>query len=100
LGTATNGVSPNITIGSVTTLSSGSSATASLTGTFPNLSLNLGIPMGATGSGSTVAWGGITGTLSSQTDLQTALNARVAKSGDTMTGTLGISMRAAAQINL
>jgi hypothetical protein len=94
----TNGVSPNITIGSVTTLSSGSSATASLTGTFPNLSLNLGIPMGATGSGSTVAWGGITGTLSSQTDLQTALNARVAKSGDTMTGTLGISHAAAAKV--
>lgn len=76
----TNGVSPNITIGSVTTLSSGSSATASLTGTFPNLSLNLGIPMGATGSGSTVSWGGITGTLSSQTDLQTALSGKAASS--------------------
>jgi hypothetical protein len=76
----TNGVSPNLTIGSVTTLSSGSSATASVSGTFPNLLLNLGIPMGATGSGSTVAWGGITGVLSSQTDLQTALNAKAASS--------------------
>lgn len=76
----TNGTSPNITIGSVTTLSSGSSATATLTGTFPNLSLNLGIPMGATGSGSSVAWGGITGTLSNQTDLQSALSGKAASS--------------------
>lgn len=36
------------------------------------------------------AWGTITGTLSDQTDLNTALNARVADTGDTMTGALAI----------
>lgn len=39
-------------------------------------------PSGAT------SWGSITGTLSAQTDLQTALNGKVSKSGDTMTGDL------------
>lgn len=34
------------------------------------------------------SWGGITGTLSSQTDLQTALNAKLGLSGGTMTGDL------------
>ena len=33
-----------------------------------------------------VAWGGITGTLSSQTDLQTALDAKLAKAGGVITG--------------
>lgn len=33
-------------------------------------------------------WGTITGTLSNQTDLQSALDAKVNKSGDTMTGDL------------
>lgn len=33
-------------------------------------------------------WGSITGTLTNQTDLQTALNGKVDVSGDTMTGTL------------
>lgn len=35
-------------------------------------------------------WGGISGTLSDQTDLNTALTARVLKAGDTMTGALSI----------
>ena len=35
-----------------------------------------------------VVWGSITGTLANQTDLQSALDAKVAKAGDTMTGTL------------
>lgn len=34
------------------------------------------------------AWGGITGTLSAQTDLQTALDAKLALAGGTMTGAL------------
>lgn len=37
-------------------------------------------------------WGQIAGTLSSQTDLNTALNARVADTGDTMTGTLNFNI--------
>ena len=38
-----------ISVGSVTTLSAGSPATASITGTAPNLVINLGIPQGPTG---------------------------------------------------
>jgi uncharacterized protein YjdB len=45
------GVTPNITIGTVNTLESGQSATASITGTTENPVLNLGIPKGANGSG-------------------------------------------------
>ena len=37
------GATPNITIGTVSTLNAGSNATASITGTAPNLTLNLGI---------------------------------------------------------
>lgn len=48
-----DGVTPNITIGTVETLSPGSNATATLTGTTENPVLNLGIPRGADGSGET-----------------------------------------------
>lgn len=82
----TNGVSPNIAIGTVTTLSPGASATATLTGTFPNLNLNLGIPQGATGSGTTFAWGAATGTLSDQTDLNNALAAKAPLASPVFTG--------------
>lgn len=43
------GATPNITIGTVSTLGAGSNATASITGTAPNLTLNLGIPKGEKG---------------------------------------------------
>ena len=43
------GATPNITIGTVTTLAAGSDATASITGDTPNLTLNLGIPKGDKG---------------------------------------------------
>ena len=46
-----DGQTPNIAIGTVTTLEAGSNATASITGTTPNLTLNLGIPKGANGTG-------------------------------------------------
>lgn len=82
----TNGVSPNIIIGTVTTLSPGASATATLTGSFPNQSLNLGIPQGAAGSGTTFAWGAATGTLSDQADLQTALTAKAPLASPAFTG--------------
>ena len=48
------GATPNLTIGSVTTLEAGPSATASITGESPNLTLNLGIPKGADGEGKAV----------------------------------------------
>jgi hypothetical protein len=38
--------------------------------------------------GAAAAWGSITGTLSDQTDLQNALDGKVNKAGDTMTGEL------------
>ena len=43
------GATPNLQIGTVTTLESGSNATASITGTTENPVLNLGIPKGAKG---------------------------------------------------
>ena len=49
--TGQNAVNPNFTIGTVTTLPSGSDATVTLTGIYPNLVLNFGIPRGADGSG-------------------------------------------------
>ena len=49
--TGQNAVNPNFSIGTVTTLPSGSDATVTLTGTYPNLVLNFGIPRGADGSG-------------------------------------------------
>ena len=45
----TNGISPNLTMGSVTTLSYGNSATATITGTQANPILNLGLVTGPTG---------------------------------------------------
>ena len=41
-----NGISPNFTIGTVTTLNSDQNATVTISGTFPNLVLNFGIPRG------------------------------------------------------
>lgn len=47
-----------------------------------------GTTITASGGGGSGAWGGITGTLSDQTDLQTALNAKLSLSGGTMTGAI------------
>lgn len=47
-----NGVTPNLTIGTVETLDAGTSATATITGDKENPVLNLGIPKGADGQGS------------------------------------------------
>lgn len=46
------GTTPNLTIGQVDTLEAGQRATASIVGTAENPVLNLGIPRGASGSGS------------------------------------------------
>lgn len=45
------GATPNISIGTVETLNAGEDATASIAGTTPNLTLNLGIPKGENGDG-------------------------------------------------
>ena len=44
-----DGQTPNITIGTVTTLEAGINATAEITGATPNLTLNLGVPKGDPG---------------------------------------------------
>lgn len=49
-----DGVTPNITIGTVTTVKAGGNATASISGTTSNLVLNLGIPKGTDGTNGTV----------------------------------------------
>ena len=43
------GITPNLTIGNVTTLAAGANATATITGTTEDPVLNLGIPRGETG---------------------------------------------------
>jgi hypothetical protein len=66
-----------ITTGSTTTGSPGSSATVTNVGTSSAMILNFVVPSGLTGAtGPGAAWGSITGTLSSQTDLEAALTAQ------------------------
>lgn len=48
--TGAAGQTPTISIGTVSSLGEGADATAEITGTSPNLTLNLGIPVGATGA--------------------------------------------------
>lgn len=71
-----DGTSASVEVGTTTTLPAGSSATVVNVGTDQNAILNFGIPKGADGTGADPAWGNITGALSNQTDLQTALNAK------------------------
>ena len=47
-----NGITPNVTIGSVTTVEPGTPASVTNTGTFPNVVLNFKIPRGGSGTGS------------------------------------------------
>lgn len=84
--TGATGTAATVAIGSVTTLAAGSSATATNVGTSAAAVINFGIPQGANGSGSTVSWGGVLGTLSNQTDLQSALNLKATLASPTFTG--------------
>ena len=65
-------INPTFTIGTVTTLPSGSDTTVTLTGTYPNLVLNFGIPRGADGSAGGGSGEGLTTEQTQQ--LQTAYN--------------------------
>ena len=60
-----DGQTPNLTIGTVTTLAAGTNATAQITGTTPNLTLNLGIPKGEKGDKGATGASGSGGTASS-----------------------------------
>ncbi len=76
------GLAGSIQVGTVTTLSAGSSATVTNVGTTNSAIFDFGIPKGADGSGGgSATWGGITGTLSAQTDLNSALNGKQATLG-------------------
>jgi hypothetical protein len=57
---AADGVSPVISIGTITTLPAGSQATATITGTAAAPKLNIGIPIGATGAPGSTMIGSIT----------------------------------------
>lgn len=80
------GAPATVSVGTVTTLSAGSSATVVNSGSTQNAILDFGIPMGATGSGTTFVWGAATGTLSDQTDLQAALDLKANIASPSFTG--------------
>lgn len=99
-----DGIAATIAVGTTSTLQPGDDATVTNIGTSANAVFNFGIPKGekgedgrdgaiqytagtgisisdenvisATGGGGSSTWGSITGTLSDQTDLQNALNAK------------------------
>lgn len=71
-----DGIAATVAVGTVTTLPSNAGATVVNRGTPTAAVFDFGIPRGASGSGGASMWGEITGTLSDQTDLQTALNAK------------------------
>lgn len=68
--TGATGATPNLTAGTVTTLSPGSDATISITGTAEDPVLNMGIPQGATGAaGGIVDIDGYTGSVTTGTGI-------------------------------
>lgn len=84
---------------SVTTLSADAPATASISASGLNteklFEFDFGIPQGATGptgprgdTGAGGTWGNIEGDITTQTDLNTFLDNKVSKNGDTLTGQL------------
>jgi len=84
--TVTNGEAATVTVGTVTTGEPGTSASVTNVGDDHNAVLNFTIPKGDTGDPGTYIWGDITGTLSDQTDLQNALDAK-ANASDVYTKT-------------
>ena len=79
------GATPNITIGTVTTLEDGANATASIIGTTPNLTLNLGIPKGKKGDAGTGGAGvkGLTARALTSSELAELLNTPIKPSEPT-----------------
>lgn len=70
------GSAATVAVGTVTTLPAGSSATVTNSGTSSAAVFDFGIPKGDPGSGASVDWGDIEGTLADQTDLKNALDAK------------------------
>lgn len=68
---------PNVlNVGTVETIPTSQPAEISITGTSPSQIINFKIPKGETGSSGAQNWGDITGSLSNQTDLTSALNSK------------------------
>ena len=72
-----DGATPNITIGTVTTGSAGSSASATITGTTPNLTLNMTIPRGAKGETGANGKDGLTTAISVNGSTYTHVNGTI-----------------------
>lgn len=77
--TGATGATPNLSIGTVQTLTPGSSATATITGTAENPVLNLGIPKGDTGSASNMYGDTIDMSSSDSTKVATAIGRKADK---------------------
>lgn len=73
------GESATVEVGTVTTGAPGTPVIVTNSGTDNDAILNFTIPEGEKGDGSTPEWGGITGSLTDQTDLQDALDDKVDK---------------------
>lgn len=87
VGTISDPDDATFTIGTVANLPPGSSPSVTVSGTYPDFTLDFELVRGETGSGSSVVWGDISGTLSNQTDLNTALAAKSPLASPTFTGT-------------
>lgn len=72
-----DGAAATITVGTVTTGQPGTSASVTNSGTTSAAVFDFVIPEGQPGQSGSSSWGSITGTLSNQTDLQNALNAKL-----------------------
>ena len=92
------GPAPTLNIGTITTLSAGSSATASLTGSNP-YSLNLGLPSGATGANGTNGTNGQTPafTIGTITTLTAGSSASASLTGTLTNPVLNLSIPVGAQ---
>lgn len=86
------GAAATVQIGTVTTLPYDADATVVNSGTANNAVLDFGIPKGTPGEAvNTLPFTSITGNPTDNTNLANALNGKVAKAGDTMTGALNFA---------
>lgn len=88
-------------VGSVAKYGSGDclySTTPSATDSSTKVATTAYVQAALASAGGASEWGQLTGTLSNQTDLQAALDSKVAKSGDTMSGNLSVSKTTAPEI--
>ena len=84
--TGPTGATPNLSIGTVQTLTPGSPATAAITGTAENPVLNLGIPKGDTGSAENVYGSTVPMSEQDSTKVNAAINAKADKVSNPTSG--------------